>query len=513
MASSSSSVSGLVSGMDTATIISQLMQIEAQPQAALQRRVSTEQKAVSSLQTVNAKLANVATKAGTLSSLVAWSPVKATSSNSGVTVTTSTGAAPASLTLAVGQLATATVVDYGTHALTQQVAGGATTVTLTLAGGAARTVDTGDGTLKGLVDALNGGNFGVRATLVKQTDGSYRVQVSSTKTGPSSGFSLTDASGGPLAIDGPATVTTPGQVARISVGPDTVESDTNTFADLMPGVSVTLGSGASGSATIGITRDSQALADQITSLVSAANAALGDIDSLTAYNSSTKTAGPLAGDATLRSARDQILSAVTKGFNGSSFAAAGIQVDRTGNLTFDAAKFKTAYEADPAGTAAKFAGTASYVGTGTIAMTGSTWRTAPGSYAVDQAAGTINGTPATVSGNLLSGATNTAVEGLTLSATAGATGTVTYQQGFAASLEALAQRLSNSTNGTVTNAITGRNASIKSMNDNIAAWDVRLESRKAALQRQYSSLEVSLGKLQDQASWLSGQIKSLPSSS
>ena len=41
---------------------------------------------------------------------------------------------------------------------------------------------------------------------------------------------------------------------------------------------------------------------------------------------------------------------------------------------------------------------------------------------------------------------------------------------------------------------------------------IRLAAKQESLNKQYADLEVSLGKLQDQASWLSGQIASLPSS-
>ena len=109
----STSVSGLVSGLDTSTIISQLMQLEAQPQTNLKNRVSDQQKQVTSLQTVNAKIANVATRAGELAKVSAWSPMKVTSSSDKVTVATSASASPSSLTFTVNQAATSTVHDYG----------------------------------------------------------------------------------------------------------------------------------------------------------------------------------------------------------------------------------------------------------------------------------------------------------------------------------------------------------------------------------------------------------------
>ncbi|HKO33698.1 MAG TPA: flagellar filament capping protein FliD, partial [Candidatus Limnocylindria bacterium] len=63
--------------------------------------------------------------------------------------------------------------------------------------------------------------------------------------------------------------------------------------------------------------------------------------------------------------------------------------------------------------------------------------------------------------------------------------------------------------GTLQGLIQQRNAAIKGLNDQVAAWDVRLESRKTTLQRQFSNLEVALGKMQQQSSWLAGQLASL----
>ncbi len=507
------SVSGLVSGLDTATIISQLMQIEAQPQTNLKSRVSDFQKQVTSLQTVNSKLQSIAGKAAELAKLSSWSPSKATTDNTAVTVTAGSGAVPASLSLTVVQRATSYSMDYGLHATTDMVtSNGSNTVMLSLHGGTAVSINTGDGSVQGLVNALNSSNNGVTASLVKVDATHYRLSVSATATGGASDFTLTDSAGNALAISGTATA---GQDAKITVGPDTITSASNTFTDLMPGVAVTLGSGAVGgatptTATITVSRDPQSLSDKVKSMVDAVNATLDDIDSLTAYKTDASAAGILSGDATLRDVRDQLLSSVTSGVDGQSLASVGIQTDKTGHLVFDAGKFTDAYNADPTGTAAKFAGTATYSGTGTVELNSATWRTQPGSYAVDATAGTIDGMAATVTGSILVGASGSRVDGLSLTTSAGASGTVTYHQGIAAKLEALAQRASDATVGSVTTTINGRKSSIDDMNDRISDWDVRLQTKQESLQRQYAALEVALGKLQDQASWLSGQISSLP---
>ena len=47
------------------------------------------------------------------------------------------------------------------------------------------------------------------------------------------------------------------------------------------------------------------------------------------------------------------------------------------------------------------------------------------------------------------------------------------------------------------------------MEDSIANWDLRLAQRRTTLERQYSALEVALGQLQSQSTWLASQLSSL----
>ena len=80
----SASIGGLASGLDTATIISQLMQLEAVPQSRLRTQVSTQETAVKSMQDLNAKVAALMTKAEALAKADGWSPVTSTSSSSSI---------------------------------------------------------------------------------------------------------------------------------------------------------------------------------------------------------------------------------------------------------------------------------------------------------------------------------------------------------------------------------------------------------------------------------------------
>jgi len=85
--------------------------------------------------------------------------------------------------------------------------------------------------------------------------------------------------------------------------------------------------------------------------------------------------------------------------------------------------------------------------------------------------------------------------------------------GLAARLALAGKTISDPTTGVLSTDISGRQTSVSRMQSSIDGWDVKLKAKQDALSRQYASLEVALGKMQDQSSWLSGQIASLPSSS
>jgi flagellar hook-associated protein 2 len=148
----------------------------------------------------------------------------------------------------------------------------------------------------------------------------------------------------------------------------------------------------------------------------------------------------------------------------------GVNLDKSGALTFDRDKFLAAYEADPAKTQAyfdKYTEVAHAKANPTAFDPG--WDTADGLARKLQ----------TISVQ--------ATEGILLP---------TDPSGTAKQ-------------GTLAGIIQRRNEAIKGLNDQVAAWDVRLELRKGNLQRQFSNLEVALSKMQQQSSWLAGQLASL----
>ncbi|MDP3894540.1 flagellar filament capping protein FliD [Nocardioides sp.] len=345
------SISGLASGLDTATIISQLMQLEAVPQNQLKSRVSGAQSTIKSLQDLNARIASLATRAGELARPSGWQPLTVTSSSTAVTAATTGGVATGSFTMTVNQTAAAHRLTHtSTAQLTDTVTTGGTAVRLTI-NGQVTDLETGDGSLAGVVAALNASGTGVRATTLQLDDGTHRLIVQAGTTGAASAFTLTNTDGTDLL--GGATVAA-GRDAAITIGTDTLHSATNTFTGLMGGIDVTVSSAAVGtSVDITAETDTASVTERVKGFVDAVNAALAEIDRLTAYNTVTKSSGPLAGDSSVRSLRTTLLESVYP-LDGTSLADVGIQTDRYGKLVFDEAAFTAAYAADPAAVTERF---------------------------------------------------------------------------------------------------------------------------------------------------------------
>ncbi|MBU2694754.1 flagellar filament capping protein FliD [Pimelobacter sp. 30-1] len=353
-----SSIGGLASGLNTADIINQLIALEALPQTKLKTQVTTEQSRITALQKVNTALQALVTSAKTMQSTTtgAWANLAATSSNTAVSVTATSTASPAAFTVTVGQTALSHQLAFtDAHAKTDQVTGATNGVLLKRAGQPDVAISTANGTLEELAAAINGADAGVRATLVRTGSAGgteqYRLLVESATTGAAGSFELTDSAGAPLL--GGAT-TRAGRDASIDIGGITATSSSNTFTDVVPGVTITLGATATGTAEVAVSRDAASRSASVKSLVDEANALITQMGNLTLNSLTTK--GVLAGDSTLRDVASSLADAIYPA-DGTSMAKYGIQVDRYGKLTFDTQKFADAYAADPAGTAAAFTGT------------------------------------------------------------------------------------------------------------------------------------------------------------
>jgi flagellar hook-associated protein 2 len=340
---------------------------------------------------------------------------------------------------------TAIVVDSAGPGVTKTLDG---VITATFGSGlrtgkaGAANVDSGDGSLASLVTAVNRAGIGISAAAVKVGTDSYRMHLASTTTGAASNVILDTQhlTGGLSAF---STVQS-GRDAAIRVGEGAgayeIASATDMLSDVLPGISLQLRKADPDTVvTVTVAQDGDALAGKVGSLVEAVNGALAFIKTQSAYDAETKTAGPLLSDGTSRMLQQQVISAVSNAVGSTGLrtaGAAGITVARDGTISFDKAKFITAYTGDPDGVASLFkqGGTATSGATFVAAST----KTQAGTYDVEitQAAAQPRAT-----GAVLAGGTITAAETISVRI-GGATGvTASYAAGAGASLAAIAEGL------------------------------------------------------------------------
>jgi flagellar hook-associated protein 2 len=465
-------IDGLSSGLDTATIIRQLMQLERIPQQRLQFKQSAMESAIGSLQTLNTKFASLVSAGEKLGATLPgatapdtdpWQSSTASSSDtSRVTSSAVAGAPTGSLTFHVQQLATAashlSATYTGKDAVMHTDVDGVVQTDFTLSRGGNGsdpvTITTANGTLAETADAINAAKAGVTASVVQMTAGTdtepatYALQLTSTTTGQGTGIALTAADGTDLVANEIVT----GKDAVIDLGGGTlVTRSSNTMSDVLEGVTLTLAKADTKDAngayeqpgvTVSVKKDTDGIAAKVQALVDAANAARKDATSLTDVDPDSKVKGRLYGESAVRGLADRVRSVFSE--DTTALSQAGITVDRYGVASFDKTKFLEALEADPAAVEATFG--------------------------KDGLAGRLHGLGDQVS----RGAT-----------AAGGAGVIT---GLIASKENQIDRLESSIEG----------------------WDRRLEMKQNQLQRQYTALEVALGKAQSQGQWLSGQLASLP---
>jgi len=345
-------VDGLVSGLDTTTLINQLMQIEAAPQTLLKSKQTETSALVTALQALNTKVASLGEAATKAAKAESWQAAKATSSHEGVTASvTGSSTQAGTISFTVDQVATSQISTTRVVALDGTITTG-DPITITR-GGETVTVEPASGSLQDVAAAINAADAGVRATVVRGTaaDGTsgYRLQLTGTETGATAGaFEVAGLEG--------VTIARPSQDVEITLSTgDTITQASNTFEDLVLGVDVTVTAGAVGeSVTLTLDRDTEALTKLTSGLVEALGAVLSDISTRTATTTTTDssgntvvTGGVFSGDSTIRSLQQALMSAGSNPVDGSSPSVAGISIDRYGTFSFDEEAFTKALAADP----------------------------------------------------------------------------------------------------------------------------------------------------------------------
>lgn len=386
---------GIGSGLDVEKIITETVALEKEPIKTLEVKAETINSKISTYGQIKSSVDTLNSAARDLTLDSGFDAVKINSSNSSAVNATMTGlAAQGSYNVTVDKLAqsqTSASIKLGA----KDTMGAAGTMRFVIgnpgkAGAELKTVDldiASSDTLEGIVAKINGNpdlSKSVVASVITDSTGQQQLMVRSRETGLDNQFSMsmgtlvtqadvdawnalsdTDKKATPfpvigsfkpvdvedgsnlskLAVVGGITVKQAAQNAEIKLNGVEMESNTNTFKDIIPGLSISVS--AKGESLLSITQDKDATQEKIQKFVDAYNAVNELLAASTKYDQESKTAGVLQGDSSTVSLQNS-LRMLTQGIAGNAtgkfnrLSDIGIQMQQGGALTLDAAKLQEA---------------------------------------------------------------------------------------------------------------------------------------------------------------------------
>ena len=362
---------GLGSGLDANSIVTKLVELERQPVVQLQKRAETLQTKISAYGQVQSSVSSLRDAARKLANPDIWATTKATPADSSVaTFSTSAGAQVGNYAIDVTALASAQSVVNKTRLASSTATLGAGTLTFetgswsgtSFTGGGSPvnvTIGAGD-TLEKIRDKINDAGTGVLASIVTDSGGA-RLVMTSKNTGAENGFRITasDSDGNNLDDAGLSALAydqTPGSEtlgtertltakdAQAKINGVSVTSKTNTFTDVLPGITFTVSKEAS--TTVSVAQDNETISKAISDFATSFSSMINLLRTNTKYDDATKTAGTLQGDATAVGILNQFRAIVGAGSGASSvfgtLSSIGVEMQTGGTLTVNQTKLTNA---------------------------------------------------------------------------------------------------------------------------------------------------------------------------
>ena len=331
---------------DLQQVITRSVSIASLPLQLMQSHLQSldnQQSALSGLDTTFTALQNAIAGIGTA---LGPSSYSATSSSSAISASVSSGALEGSYSVDVISLGSysTSVSDPSLPAVADPNSSSisaSSTYTLTV-NGKTTTITPAGSSLMDLAQAINSASAGVQASIVN-AGSSYRLVVRSTNLAGDS-IQLNDGSQDlldTLTTGAPATY----DISGLGGATQPIDSSSRTVT-LAPGVTINLlqQTPSGQPATVTVSRDTSGVGSAISSFVDAYNAAVNALNQQVG-----QSGGALSGQSTistLRNAMRQITQYTGSSGGVTLLSQMGVELDKTGKLTFDASQFSSVSATD-----------------------------------------------------------------------------------------------------------------------------------------------------------------------
>ena len=468
---------GIGSGLDVASIVDQLVAIERRPIDLLTTQKTTLSSKLSAFGLLKSYTTNVQDAVAKLAQTSLWQKTSTATTDPSVATATSTASAAAgSYSIEVSQLAQSQSLASGSYAGTTSPVGTGTLKIELGSWGAGpafapqappKSVDivigVGEDSLESVRSKINAANAGVSASIIKDSTGA-RLVIRSNDTGVENAMRITATADTALPVlptDPPSLAslvynpavpassklsqTVEAKNAQATINGLAVTSKTNTFTDVIDGVTLNVGKVSTSAVQLRIGSDTDSMKKAITDFVKAYNDINTYLSQQTKFDPDTETAGTLQGDRATLSLQSQLRTALTQASGASStfrsLSDLGLEVQRSGSITVNDAKLTAAL------------------------------------------------------GNLTE-----VRKAFTNPASAGA-----FNTGLAVRMKSLTEAM-NLTDGVLTTRSEGLRTSIKRADDQVARYELRVASTRARLLAQYGALDTKLSSLNNLNSYITQQI-------
>jgi len=533
-----SSLNANGASIDTGTLVTQLT---AAQKSTLEDPITTKQTAntaqISAVATLTSDLNTFSTSLNTLiqGGTLQTQPVSSDTSVMAVAAVAGTPVGSLNQSVTVNALAYAQSLKSGAYSTSQAFNSGALTLTVGSGSPITINVDSSNNTLAGIAQAINAKNAGVTANVITGSDGTATLVLKGT-TGAANSFKLSAADGSgtqptggkslsELSFDGTAnglTQTQAAQDASVTVDGVTVTRSSNTFNDVIPGVSMTLAK--VGTVNLSSTRPNDAITEAVNDFVSAYNQLLSEINTDTAAATSTASAGPLQGNAAIRQLKTQLSKLTTMPLNASgtirTLAELGVQTAQDGTLSVNSKTLTNMLTNYPDDVESMFV-TSQSSSSSKVLITSAAGSSASGVFTVSglstasgntAATGSINGIPMSASSWNLSAVTGQGADGLTLQILSGAptSATITINQGLGGALQALINSMTATSGGKPIGQLATLSASLtttqSSLADQLTKADAQLTVYHDQLVTKFTQMNTLVSGYKSTAAYLTQQV-------
>jgi flagellar hook-associated protein 2 len=523
-------------GIDTDGLITNLTTAQ---KAALEDPITAKQTTnTAQISTMSSIASDLATFSQSLATLISGGSlqVQPVSSNANVmTVASKPGVPMGDLTstITVNALAQAQSLKSASFAANQTFNTGTLSFTVGTGSPVTINVTSSNNTVAGIAQAINAQNGGVTANVVTAADGSstlvlkgkagaaqaFTVSGSDTGTG---GQSLSSLSYGGGATGG-MTQTLAAQDASLTVDGVTVTRSSNSFDDVIPGVSMTLT--GTGNVSLSSKVPTDAIGQAVNDFVSAYNSLMSEITTATAAAGNGTDAGPLRGNQSIRALKDQLSKLTTTNLNASgtvrTLAELGVKTGLDGTLSVDQptlSKMLTNYPND----VAQMFQTSQSSSSAQVLITGKAGAAASGVYTVSgitpavnggNATGSINGVPMNAQSWNLTAGVGSGADGLALQILSGApdTVTITINQGLGGALQTLLDTMNKTDStgrpvgalATLTKSLTDQQTTLS---DALTKADTQVQVYHDRLVTQFTTMNTLVSGYKATQSYLTQQI-------